>query len=44
MSAPEESHLEIDFQTLKYLKATLDHKILFKQGYPLQLQRYTYVL
>lgn len=41
MTAPQEAHLEIGFQTLQYLKGTLDNGILFRLGYPLQLQGYT---
>lgn len=41
MTAPQEAHLDIGFQTLQYLKGTLDQGILFKRGHPLQLQEYT---
>lgn len=29
MAKPQESHLEVGFQTLQYLKVTLDHSLFF---------------
>lgn len=44
MTAPQYFHLDIGFQILQYLKGTfgliIDHRILFKREYSLQLQGY----
>lgn len=42
MSRPQESHLGAALQTLKYLKgSTHQDNLLFKRGYPIEIQGYT---